>query len=135
MRIVAVDPGTAKCGVAVVDGEGRVPHRAVVPTERLVTIVLRLVAAHAPERVLVGDGTQSAPIVRALRDALPESLPVTPVPEGFTSQRARARYLAENPPSGLSRLLPRGLRTPPVPIDDYVAVLLAEDWLARFTQA
>ncbi len=56
--------------------------------------------------------------------------PTVRVNEAFTSQRARARFLAENQPRGLQRLLPRSLRTPPVPVDDYAAVLLAEDFFA-----
>jgi hypothetical protein len=58
------------------------------------------------------------------------SLPLVPVDEAFTSQRARARFHLENPPRGLARLVPPGLRTPPRAFDDYVAVLLAEDYFA-----
>jgi hypothetical protein len=48
------------------------------------------------------------------------------VDESYTSEAARRRYVAENPPRGLERLLPSSLRTPSVPYDDYVAVILGE---------
>jgi hypothetical protein len=35
------------------------------------------------------------------------------------------------PPQGLTRLIPQGLRVPPRPIDDIVAILLIERYLAQ----
>lgn len=127
--LLAIDPGRSKCGVALVGAGAVVLHREVVPTERLIARILQLRAVHAFGHVLIGDGTECAPLSRALRDALPASVPVEAVPEAYTSQRARWRYLEENAPRGWARLLPRGLRSPDRPVDDYVAVLLAEDWL------
>jgi len=89
-----------------------------------------LLATHSVALVLIGDATNGKALARSLRDALPENVPIEMVPEAFTSQRARTRYCQENPPPGWRRLLPTGLRTPPCPYDDYVAVLLAEDWFA-----
>ena len=146
--VFAIDPGRVKCGIAVVarddlepnpDSTGpapcsRVCHREIVETQRLVARVLSLLPGHPIEALLVGDATGGNVLARALRDALHAagrpSLPVLLVNEAFTSQRARARFLAENQPRGLQRLLPRSLRIPPVPIDDYAAVLLAEDFFA-----
>jgi hypothetical protein len=78
--------------------------------------------------ILIGNATNSAPLYRALRASL--TLPLHRVEEAYTSQRARIRFRLENPPRGFERLLPPGLRTPPRPYDDYVAVLLAEDFFA-----
>ncbi len=134
--VLSIDPGTAKCGIAIVlrgeaGGPCRVLHREVPETERLVARVLSLLATHPEvDAVLIGNATNSAPLARALRDSLPKSLPLHRVEEAFTSQRARVRFRLENPPRGLERLLPPGLRTPPRPYDDYVAVLLAEDFFA-----
>jgi RNase H-fold protein (predicted Holliday junction resolvase) len=133
--VLAIDPGLAKCGIAVVAREPgqqrcRALHREVAPTERLVARVLSLLAAH-PEvtAVLIGNATNGARLSRALREALADrGLPLHAVEEAFTSQRARVRFQQENPPRGLSRLVPAGLRSPPCPYDDYVAILLAEDW-------
>lgn len=135
--VLAIDPGTAKCGIAIVswvrgeDGSRRcrVLHREVPPAERLVARVLSLLSAHREVgAILIGNATHSAPLARALRDSLPTGVPLHSVEEAFTSQRARTRFHLENPPRGLLRLIPSGMRTPPRPYDDYVAVLLAEDW-------
>ncbi|MBC8103128.1 MAG: pre-16S rRNA-processing nuclease YqgF [Cytophagales bacterium] len=135
--VLSIDPGTAKCGIAIVQRETISPnqcralHREVAETARLVARVLSLLAAHpVVAAVLIGNATNSAPLARALRASLPDALPLHRVEEAFTSQRARVRFQIENPPRGLQRLLPPGLRTPPRPYDDYVAVLLAEDFFA-----
>lgn len=133
--MLSIDPGTAKCGIAVVfreeSGRCRALHREVVETARLVARVLFLLSEYPDiDAVLIGNATGSAPLSRALRAALPDSLPLHSVEEAFTSQRARVRFRLENPPRGFERLVPPGLRTPPRPYDDYVAVLLAEDYFA-----
>ena len=134
--VLALDPGSVKCGVAVVrrgaqPGEAAgVLHREILERARVVARVLPLLTEYGIEAVLIGDATGGASLARALQDALPASVPVHRVNEAFTSQRARRRFLQENPPRGVGRLVPIGFRTPPRPIDDYVAVLLAEDFFA-----
>ena len=134
--VLAVDPGSVKCGVAVVRRGAKpgdpavVLHREITERERVVARVLPLITDHAVEALLIGDATGGAVLARALAEALPDSVPVHRVDEAFTSQRARQRFLQENPARGLGRLIPTGFRTPPVPIDDYVAVLLAEEFFA-----
>ena len=132
--VLAVDPGSQKCGLAVVRREPGGPptplHRDVVERERLVARVLPLISAHRVEAVLVGDATGGAVLARALRAALPAGVAVHTVDEAFTSQRARRRFFGDNPARGFGRLVPAGFRTPPRPYDDYVAVILAEDFFA-----
>ena len=142
--LLAIDPGRAKCGVAVVAGpteddageDARPPRcleRAVVPTERLVRAVAD-VLGRRPEvcRILIGDGTNSATLRRALVAAFP-LIPLFIVDEFNTSARARQRFVRENPAPGWRRLLPSSLRSPEVPYDDYAAILLAEDYFFEKT--
>jgi RNase H-fold protein (predicted Holliday junction resolvase) len=132
--VLSIDPGTTKCGIAVVARDAdkcRTLHREVTPTERLVVRVMALLGNHPGiGAVLMGNATNGARLARAVRAALMERPPVYFVEEAFTSQRARSRFQIENPPRGWNRLVPAGMRTPPLPYDDYVAVLLAEDWFA-----
>jgi hypothetical protein len=116
VRVLAIDPGSVKCGVAVVE-RGQLLHREIVARDQLLPKISALRAQLAPDVVLLGDGTQS----KALLAALPEALLV---PEAYTSQRARER---------LRRSLPWWRRVLPLsaPYDDLVAVILAEDWLAQ----
>jgi len=125
--VLAIDPGSAKCGLAIVTQTGVVKHRAIVPTASLVAEVQSAVHLWNPIALIVGKGTGSKPLLRHLQDAQ-LALPVQSVDESYTSELARVRYVAENPPRGWQRLLPRSLRTPPCAYDDYVAILLAERW-------
>ncbi len=136
--LLAVDPGRAKCGLAVVTGpEENSPatpqclERAVVETARL-TLVVGEILRRRPEvsRILIGGGTNSATLRRALEAVFPH-LPLQTVDEYNTSARARQRFLQENPAPGWRRLLPSGLRSPEVPYDDYAAILLAEDYFSK----
>lgn len=123
--VLAIDPGIAKCGVAVVRRDGAILLRSIVAASDVLQEVRELIGRYAPVTLVVGGGTGSKPLLRALEEA-GLSIPVLRVDEAHTSEEARARYVRENPALGLQKLLPRSLRTPPFPYDDYVAVILAE---------
>ena len=131
--LLAIDPGRAKCGLAVVSGPqpSQSLERAVVETERL-TLAVADILRRRPEitTILLGDGTNSATLRRALAETFPH-LPLQIVNEYNTSVRARQRFLAENAAPGWRRLLPRGLRSPELPYDDYAALILAEDYFLK----
>ena len=80
-------------------------------------------ARHDPQLILLGQGTGASDLASRLTD-LP--VPLQTVPEHDTTRLARVRYFADHPPRGWRRLLPASLQTPPVPIDDYAAWLIAE---------
>jgi len=129
---MAIDPGRAKCGVAVVERGGGVVHREVVATADLERRIVALLAIYAPDVLVVGDRTGSGPVARRLR-ALPEVRAlggVVAVDERDSTLEARRRYFEAVPPRGLWRLVPVGLRVPPVPVDDWAAVVLAERFLS-----
>lgn len=125
MTVLAIDPGRDKCGLAAAR-PGEVLHQEVLPRDRLVARVAELVEQFRVDVVVVGDATGSRDV---LRDLAGVRVPVRVVPEAGTTLEARRRYFRDHPPRGLARLLPEGLRVPPRPLDDYVAVLLAERFL------
>ena len=123
--VLAIDPGRDKCGVAVLSPAGALLFRQVVPTAQLENVVSTLVEKHAPT-IIMGNGTTSAAAkerVEALGGA------VTLVDEYRTTDAARAAYWEAYPPRGWRRLVPRGLLVPPVPVDDFAAVILAQRFL------
>ncbi len=126
--VLAVDPGTEKCGLAVVQSDGTVLHHEVLPVANLASVAAERAQRHAVQRVVVGDRTGA----REIRDALSAqlALPIFLVDEHRSSEQGRRRYFRDNPPRGWRRLLPVGLQTPPRPYDDYVAIVLAERHLA-----
>jgi RNase H-fold protein (predicted Holliday junction resolvase) len=126
--ILAIDPGRRKCGLAVVGAGGRVLYQAVAPTEEVGAVVRELVAQWRVTRLVLGDRTTSQRLREDLRRA-GVTLAPTSVDEHRSSEEGRRRYFRENPPKGWRRLLPATLQTPPRPIDDYVAIILAERYL------
>jgi RNase H-fold protein (predicted Holliday junction resolvase) len=127
--LLAIDPGRDKCGVAVIDADQGVIYQAVVPTRDLPALVLPLVKERGISRLLLGDRTSTAELLRRLRQA-GISAEVILIDEHRSSEEGRRRYFQENPPLGLKRFLPKGLLHPDRPYDDYVAIILAERYLA-----
>jgi RNase H-fold protein (predicted Holliday junction resolvase) len=129
MNVLGIDPGTRKCGLALVDPSGARPAvLEIVPLDGLVERLATLTAAHPIEIAAIGRGTNAATVVAAVkRTGLAHAL----VDERETTLRARARFFADHPPRGWRRLVPRGMLLPDRPIDDYAALLIAERYLAR----
>jgi len=122
--ILGIDPGTRKCGYALVTAPGAPPlELGIAPTERLGETLRELAGRHAIRAIALGGGTH-ATTVRETLEAL--ARPIHIVDERETTLLARRRYFKANPPRGWRRLIPRGMLLPPRPIDDYAAVLIAE---------
>jgi RNase H-fold protein (predicted Holliday junction resolvase) len=126
--VVAVDPGRSKCGLAAVSGEG-VLRRRIVDVDDIAEAAAALARECNAAVIVVGSRTGHRQVVDRLR--LATDLPIERVEEDMTTLQARRRYWQDNPPRGLWRLVPEGLRAPREPIDDYAAVLLAERYLSR----
>ena len=126
MKVLAVDPGHEKSGVAVCV-PGKVLARRVISSADLPDVVCDWIATYGVEVIVVGNRTGSADAQRRLEEA---TVPVVFVDEHRTTLRARARYFVEHPPRGWRRFLPRSLLVPEVPYDDYAAILLGEAYLA-----
>jgi RNase H-fold protein (predicted Holliday junction resolvase) len=121
--VLAIDPGRAKCGLAVCE-PGRVLAQAVVDADALAARVADWQTRYGVTEVVIGDRTGAADAERALAPIV--TAPIRRIDEAGTTLGARERYFKEHPPRGWRRLVPRGLLVPPVPYDDYAAVLLAE---------
>lgn len=127
--VLAVDPGRRKCGLALVTGQLECVQRSVVAREDLLHEVRQWLQRWGVQRVLVGGATGSKPVVQELKEGL--TVEVEVVSEYKTSERARGRYFRDHPPRGVWRWVPLGLQVPPVPIDDYAALVMAEDYLNK----
>lgn len=127
-RIIAVDPGREKCGVAVVDNKRGTLIRQVIATSSLTEMVREWAEAYYITVVVIGNRTFSKETRQLLQAMMTAAGPITiiVVEEHRSSEEARRRYWKENPPRGLWRLVPTSMRTPADPVDDLVAVILAE---------
>ena len=127
--VLAIDPGHAKCGLAVarrtVEGKVELLWRKVSPTDDLGSAIQQAADACPYSLVIVGSGTRSKEIVEQLREWMP-SIGILVVDERDTTIQARERYWEHNPRRGWRRLLPATMQVPPNPVDDYVALILAE---------
>ena len=128
MRVLAVDPGMEKCGVAVCGPEGVVARR-VIAVDQLRDLAGQWIQAHGVERVIVGDGTGSKQVFDKIQGL---HIPIRSVTERGSTLAARLRYFRDHPPRGWRRLLPLSLQVPPEPYDDYAAEVLGERYLAKF---
>lgn len=127
--VLAIDPGTSKLGMALVqrDKEGKLSllWRCVCPTGELETRVDQALTVTSISMAIVGNGTKSKDVVSRLRSHTP-SIGILTVDERDTTMQARERYWEHHPRTGWRRLLPATLQTPPEPVDDFVALILAE---------
>jgi RNase H-fold protein (predicted Holliday junction resolvase) len=130
--ILGIDPGTRKCGYAVVQAGLPPVAIGIVETHALFALVTELLARHPIDVIALGSGTHAPPVKLLLAAC---GLPVHDVDERETTLRARSRYFADHPPRGWRRLIPRGMLLPPRPIDDYAALLIAERYVAAVPQA
>lgn len=132
-QVIAVDPGRVKCGVAIVDRYRGGLWKKVIATGDLVTTVQNLGCQHQILTVVIGNRTTSRSAMKDLSTVKIEgqALMILPVDEHRSSDEARSRYWIDHPPRGLMRLFPVTMRTPPVPVDDYVAVVIAERYFCR----
>lgn len=127
--VLAIDPGTSKCGMALVQrlssGEIVLRWKAVAPLAELIEQAHKAAEVLPYTMAIVGSGTNSRAVIDQLRSKMP-ALGILVVDEKDTSMHARERYWEHNPRRGWRRLLPATLQVPPEPVDDFVALILAE---------
>jgi RNase H-fold protein (predicted Holliday junction resolvase) len=126
---IGIDPGSAKCGYAVVGANGARVALEVLNIDDLAGRLETEIRASAIAAICIGHATNSRAIEKLCRSRWPQ-IPVVIVDETNTTLDARRRYYDEHPPKGLLRLLPRGLLVPSEPLDGYAALIIIERWMA-----
>ncbi len=128
--ILGFDPGRDKCGVAVMGKERQLLYHQVVPSQEAIPTLQQLCQQFAIETIVMGDQTTAKSWKQKILQSLEVSTPIVMVDERYSTLEARDRYWQMYPPKGFGRLIPKGLREPPRPIDDIVAILLIERYFA-----
>lgn len=95
------------------------------PREAILPALEEASKVEAYSLIVVGNGTTSKPLIQEIREAMP-SMAILVVDEKDTTLHARERYWEHNPKKGWRRILPSTMIPPPVPIDDYAALVIAE---------
>ncbi len=119
--IIAFDPGR-NIGVAYVAPDGRLLKRLILDLGAIKTL------EPPPEAVLIVGGGTGSRAVQDVLDKLGRSYQI--IDEEGTTLEGRELYWRDHPPKGLALFLPKGMRTPPGPIDDYAAYAIALRYLA-----
>ena len=132
MTIAALDPGRDKCGFAVLNDDGKILCQRVIGTENLMTEVNAAKADYGFSRLLIGNGTTSKEAQGKLAQI--SALEVIVRDEYRTTELAKKEYWKSNPPKGWRRLIPVTMQVPPVPVDDFVAVILARRYLQEIKE-
>ncbi len=132
--VLAIDPGSSKCGMALVqrsdDGNITVLWRAIAPTPTVAQELDNAAKVEAYSMLIIGSGTTSRQLVHQIRESFP-SLGILVVDEKDTTLQARERYWEHHPRRGWRRFVPSTMQVPPEPVDDFVALILAERVLAE----
>ncbi len=127
--ILGFDPGRDKCGLAVMGKNQQVIYHQVVPSSEAIATIQQLTEQFTIETIVMGDQTTAKSWKQKISGELSPTVPIILVDERYSSLEARDRYWQMYPPQGLQRLIPQGMRQPPRPIDDIVAILLIERYL------
>ena len=109
--ILSVDPGRDKTGCAVVEEDGSLVVKKVIPTKDYEKEIAKLLSSFTPRALIMGNGTRHR--------------------EKYTTEMGEQWYRKDHPPKGLARLIPEGMRTIPVPVDDYVAWIIGNIYLGH----
>ncbi|MBD2251281.1 pre-16S rRNA-processing nuclease YqgF [Nostoc parmelioides] len=133
--ILGFDPGKDKCGLAVMGLDRQLYYHQVVASADAIAIINTLRQQFPISMLVMGNQTTAKRWKQKLQQELAEALNIVLVDERYSTLEARDRYWQMYPPQGLIKLLPHGMRQPPRPIDDIVAILLIERYLNRLTES
>ena len=131
MAILGFDPGRDKCGIAVMGKDYQLLNHQIVTSEKAVSALKALCQQFAVKQIVMGDRTTAKSWFQKLEAELAPGAPIVMVDEHNSSLEARLRYWQMYPPQGFQRLIPQGMRLPPRPVDDIVAILLIERYLQK----
>ncbi|WP_378950890.1 pre-16S rRNA-processing nuclease YqgF [Pelosinus sp. sgz500959] len=131
--IIAIDPGREKCGIAIVHKEKGILIKSVIQTDELTAKIEKFITEYSVSLIVIGDGTSSREAKQSLEKIKMnhQGLAIILIDERNSTDEARRRYWSENPPRGLKRLIPVTMQVPPRPVDDYVALILAERYFVK----
>ncbi len=129
--ILGFDPGRDKCGLAIMNQQRKILYHQVVESAKAVTTLDSLVQQYHPQLIVMGDRTTAKTWKQVLENKLTSSISIVMVDESNSTLEARDRYWDMYPAKGLTRLIPQGMRIPPRPVDDIVAILLIERYWQR----
>lgn len=126
-EILAIDPGREKTGIAILKNSDVLEHKKI-NSEELVQIIKSLLEKYIIKTIVMGNGTSSKKKYDLLKREFIDR-DIVLINEYRTTDEARKLYFQENPPKGWKKLIPLGMQVPPVPVDDYAAIVIGRKYL------
>ena len=126
-EILAIDPGREKTGIAILKNSDVLEHE-IINSEELVQIIKSLLEKYIIKTIVMGNGTSSKKKYDLLKREFIDK-DIVLINEYRTTDEARKLYFQENPPKGWKKLIPLGMQVPPVPVDDYAAIVIGRKYL------
>lgn len=125
-EILAIDPGREKTGIAILKNSDVLEHK-IINSEELVQIIKSLLEKYIIKTIVMGNGTSSKKKYDLLKREFIDR-DIVLINEYRTTDEARKLYFQENPPKGWKKLIPLGMQVPPVPVDDYAAIVIGRKY-------
>lgn len=126
-EILAIDPGREKTGIAILNNSDVLEHK-IINSEELVQIIKSLLEKYIIKTIVMGNGTSSKKKYDLLKREFIDR-DIVLINEYRTTDEARKLYFQENPLKGWKKLIPLGMQVPPVPVDDYAAIVIGRKYL------
>lgn len=127
-NILAIDPGREKTGIAVLNNDSDVLEHKIINSEDLISQIKILFNDYVINLIVMGNGTSSRKKYNLLKQEFMD-VKIVLIDEYRTTDEARKLYFQENPPKGWKKLIPLGMQVPPVPVDDYAAIVIGRKYL------
>lgn len=126
-EILSIDPGREKTGIAILKNSDVLEHK-IINSDELVQIIKSLLEKYIIKTIVMGNGTSSKKKYDLLKREFIDR-DIVLINEYRTTDEARKLYFQENPPKGWKKLIPLGMQVPPVPVDDYAAIVIGRKYL------
>lgn len=130
IKILGIDPGRSKTGLALTEADGKILNLHIAATAAIAEELRAFVGEEPLAMIIMGNGTNSKTIAKVVQQLYPLTK-LHLVGEAHSTEDARTLYWQENPPKGWRRLVPLGLQVPPIPLDAYAAVIQVRRWLKQ----
>jgi RNase H-fold protein (predicted Holliday junction resolvase) len=131
--ILGFDPGKDKCGLAIMKtdfSQDQLQYHQIIASDQAIATIKNLSEKFPLELIVMGNQTTAKQWRKKIESDPQITIPIVFVDERNSTLEARDLYWKMYPPKGLKRLIPQGMRLPPRPLDDLVAILLIERYLS-----
>lgn len=125
--IAAIDPGSEKTGTAILNEDGTLVEKKIVPTAMLIPYLQQAYEAYSFHHIVMGNGTNHKhlqPCVEAWIQKETKQVTFSLIDEKYTTVEGRKLYFKYTPRKGWRRFIPLALQYPPEPVDDFVAWII-----------